>query len=163
MKFEISKKTLIIVVSSVVGVILLWGILSIVGHGRDYRNDYGRDFGNDGCAMVQWRQWNPTQMMSGMENIIATKDYAAFQTLFTGTKMVEQINTPEKFATRVELQTTMKTAQGLEAKLWSGSKSDFGPMMGNTTCTQWWKQEWRWMMGGENERWNMRWNMMRRR
>jgi hypothetical protein len=56
-------------------------------------------------------------MMSGMKNIIATKDYAAFQKLFSGSRMVENINTPEKFATRVELQTTMKTAQDLEAKL----------------------------------------------
>jgi len=52
-----------------------------------------------------------------MQNIIATKDYAAFQTLFSGTKMVEQIDTPAKFAIRVELQTTMKTAQDLETKL----------------------------------------------
>jgi hypothetical protein len=56
-------------------------------------------------------------MMSGMKNIIATKDYAAFQKLFSGSRMVENINTPEKFATRVELQTTMKTVQDLEAKL----------------------------------------------
>jgi hypothetical protein len=58
-------------------------------------------------------------MMSGMENknIIATKDYATFQELFSGSRMVENINTPEKFATRVELQTTMKTVQDLEAKL----------------------------------------------
>jgi hypothetical protein len=55
--------------------------------------------------------------MSGLENIITTKDYTAFQTLFSGSKMLEQINTPEKFATRVELQTAMKTVQDLEAKL----------------------------------------------
>ncbi|MEI6117937.1 MAG: hypothetical protein WCP92_01445 [bacterium] len=68
-------------------------------------------------------------MMSGIENIITTKDYAAFQTLFSGSKMLEQINTPEKFATRVELQTTMKTAQNLQTKLRSGEKASFGPMM----------------------------------
>ena len=155
MKFEIRKKTLIIIVSSVVGVILLWGILSVVGHGRYERNNFGRNFGNYGCAMGQWRQWNPDTMMSWMQNIIATKDYAAFQTLFSGTKMVEQIDTPAKFAIRVELQTTMKTAQDLETKLWSGINGDFGPMMSNATCAQWQRQGWRW----ENERWNM----MRRR
>lgn len=156
MKFEISKKTLIIVASSIGGLIVLWGILSVVGHGNYDRDDFWRGFGTPGCAMGQW---NPDAMMSGMKNIIATKDYTAFQTLFSGSRMLEQIDTPAKFATRVELQTAMTTVQDLEAKLWSGNKAGFGPMMGNGTCGQWWKQGWRWMMGGENERWNM----MRRR
>lgn len=152
MKFEITKKTLIIVASSLGGLIILWSILSVVGHGNYDRDDLWRRFGTPGCAMGQW---NPDAMMSGMKNIIATKDYAAFQKLFSGSRMVENINTPEKFATRVELQTTMKTVQDLEAKLRSWTNNDFGPMMGNHTCMQWWKQGWRWMMGWEYERWNM--------
>ena len=55
--------------------------------------------------------------MSGIDNIIATKDYAAFQTLFSGSKMLEQINTPEKFATWVELETSIKKVQELQAQL----------------------------------------------
>lgn len=148
MKFDISKKTLIIIVSSVAGVIVLWSILSFVGHGRDR---FERGFGNGGCGM------NQSQMMSGMENIVATKDYAAFQKLFSGSRMLEQINTPEKFATRVELQTTMKTAQDLQTKLWSGGKAGFGPMMFGG------KQKWLPgcpLMGGRG---NERENMMRRR
>jgi len=147
MKFEISKKTLIIIVSSVAGVIVLWGILSFVGHGRDR---FERGFGNGSCAMGQW---NPAQMMSGMDNIIATKDYAVFQKLFSGSRMLEQINTPEKFATRVELQTTMKAAQDLQAKLWLDEKAGFGPMMGGGKKS--WLQGCPMMGWRENERWNM--------
>ena len=156
MKFEISKKTLIIIASSVAGVILLWGILSIVGHRRYERNGFERGFGAPGCAMSQW---NPDTLLSGIKNIITTKDYAAFQTLFSGSKMLQQINTPEKFATRVELQNAMTTVQKLQATLWSGTHGDFGPMMLGTTCGQVGRPAWRWMMGRENGRWNM----MRRR
>ena len=156
MKFEISKKTLIIITSSVAGVILLWGILSIVGHRRYERNGFERGFGAPGCAMSQW---NPDAMLSGMNNIIATKDYPAFQTLFSGNKMLQQINTPEKFATRVELQNAITKVQTLQATLWSGTHGDFGPMMFGTPCWQVGRQDGRWMM----ERENGRWNMMRRR
>lgn len=152
MKFEISKKTFVIVMSCVAGLILLWGILSVVGHGSYNRDDFGRDFGTPGCGatMAQW-----AAMMSGMESIIANKDYAAFQTLFSGSRMLENINTAEKFATRVEIQTTMKKVQELQATLWSWNNGKFGPMMLGNTCWQ----DWKWMMGGENGRWNM----MRRR
>lgn len=68
-------------------------------------------------------------MMSGIENIITTKDYTAFQTLFSGTRMVQEINTPEKFATRVELQSAMKQVHTLQSKLWSGDNGKMGPMM----------------------------------
>ena len=149
MKFEISKKTLIIIASSIGWLILLWGIFSAIGHARYDRNDFGRNFGNAGCGMSQW---NPAQMMSGIENVVATKDYAAFQTLFSGTRMLENINTPEKFATRVELQTTMKTAQDLQSQLWSGDKAGFGPMMFGDK--KGWVQRC-WMMGGENQRGRM--------
>jgi len=141
---KIDKKIIITIVSTVVGVLVLWGIISLIGHGRYDRNDFGRNFGAPGCGI---RQWNPAQMMSGMENIIATKDYAAFQTLFSGSRMAETINTPEKFAARVEFQT----------QFWSGDKGGFGPMMFGG------KQDWPQgcpMMGG---RWDERWNMMRRR
>ena len=150
MKFDISKKTLIIIVSSIVGVILLWGILSVVGHGRYDRNDFGRNFGNGSCAMGQW---NPEHMMSGMENIIATKDYAAFQKLFSGSRMGDMLDTPEKFAARANLQTTMKTAQDLQAKLWLDEKAGFGPMMGGGKKS--WLQGCPMMGWRENERWNM--------
>jgi len=153
MKFEISKKTLIIIVSSIVGIILLWGILSIVGHGRYDRNDVGRNFGAPGCGMSQW---NPATMMSGMQDIITTKDYAAFQTLFSGSKMVQQISTPEKFAIRVELQATIKKIQDLETQLWSGDNDRFGPMMGYG-C-QPWAKAWR-NLGRQMERWDTRGNM----
>jgi len=56
-------------------------------------------------------------MMSGLNTIIATKDYAAFQTLFSGSRMLEQVNTPEKFATRVDLQTTLQKAKDLQSQL----------------------------------------------
>ncbi|MEI6671808.1 MAG: hypothetical protein WCL02_00095 [bacterium] len=56
-------------------------------------------------------------MMSGMDTIIATKNYAAFQTLFSGTRMAEMINTPEKFTTRVDLQTILEKAQTLQTQL----------------------------------------------
>jgi hypothetical protein len=59
----------------------------------------------------------PAQMLSGIENIITTKDYTAFQTLFTGTRMAQEIDTPEKFATRIELQSAMKQVQALQTKL----------------------------------------------
>ncbi len=162
MKFEVSKKTLIIIASSLWGLILLWGLLSVVGHGNYDRDDSGKFFGTPGCTMGQW---NSHQIMSGMENIIATKDYVAFQKLFSGSRMLDTINTPEKFATRVELQTTMKTAQDLAAKLWSGTQGGFGPMMFDGQ--QKWSQGCP-MMGGRwnerwNERWAMRWNMMRRK
>ena len=150
MKFEISKKTLIIIASSIGGIILLWGIVSAIGHRRYDRNDFGR-----GCG------GNQAITASGMENILATKDYAAFQTLFSGSRMVEMINTPEKFATRVELQTTMKTVQDLQAKLWSGNKNDFVPMMFGGK--KWWFQGCGMMWGRWNERENGRGNMMRRR
>lgn len=151
MKFEISKKVLIIIGSSLAWLIVLGCILSFVWHSRDR---FERGFGNAGCGMSQW---NPAQMISGMENIIATKDYVAFQTLFSWTRILENINTPEKFATRVELQTTMKTVQDLEAKLWSENKGDFGPMMfGNK---KWWEQGCPMMWGI----WNERGNMMQRR
>jgi hypothetical protein len=104
---------------------------------------------------------NQTQMISGIENVIATKDYTAFQTLFSWTRILENINTPEKFATRVELQTTMKTAQDLQAKLWSGEKAGFGPMMFGDK--KWWMQGCGMMWGRWNERENGRGNMMRRR
>jgi hypothetical protein len=74
MKFEISKKTLIIIGSSIAGIIILGCVLSFVGHSRDR---FERGFGNGGCGM------NQTQMISGIENVIATKDYTAFQTLFS--------------------------------------------------------------------------------
>ena len=68
-------------------------------------------------------------MMSGIENIITTKDYTAFQTLFSGTRMIQEIDTPEKFATRVELQSTMEHVQAFQTKLWSGDNGKIGPMM----------------------------------
>ena len=152
MKFEISKKTLIIILSSVVGIILLWGIISMVGHRRYERNNFGRNFGAPGCGMSQE---NPDAILSGMKNIIATKDYSAFQSLFSGSKMLQQINTPAKFATRVELQNAMTTVQTLQATLWSGTNDDFGPLMFDNSCQQAGKQVWRWIMGRENGRWNM--------
>lgn len=157
MKFEISKKTLIIIVSSVVGVILLWSIIGFVTHGRYEWRDFDGNFRNAGCSanFTQWNgfaRWNWTTMMSGIENIIATKDYTAFQTLFSWTRMLQQIDTPEKFATRVELQTTIKKAQDLESQLWSGSNNDFGPMM---FWNQQWEKDWKYMMWRENGRWNM--------
>ncbi len=139
MTFTINRKTLIIITSSVAGIILLWGILSVFGHRRYDRNDFGRNFGNPGC----WANfvWNPTQMMSGIENIIATKDYTAFQKLFSGSRMGANISTPEKFATRVELHTAMKTVQDLQAKLWSPSQDNFGPMLfGNKKILKEWKK-----------------------
>ena len=56
-------------------------------------------------------------MMSGVDQLITTKDYAAFQTLFSGSRMLEQINTPEKFATWVELHAAMKKVQELNTQL----------------------------------------------
>jgi hypothetical protein len=56
-------------------------------------------------------------MMSGIDTIIATKDYAAFQKLFSGSRMLQEINSSEKFTTWVELQTAMKNVQDLQAKL----------------------------------------------
>ena len=156
MKFEINKKTIIIVASSVVGVILLWGIIGLVVHGRYEWRDFERWFTNPGCS-ANFAPWNSATMMSGLENIINTKDYAAFQKLFSWTRMAQVISTPEKFTTRIDLQTTMKKAQDLENQLWSWSNNNFGPMM--MLWNQQWEKNWRCMMGRENNGWNR----MRRR
>lgn len=139
MKFEISKKILTIIISSVLGIMLLWGILSVVGHGKYERNDFWRGFEwmgfwNTSCGnhFAQWE--NKADMMSGIENIITTKDYAAFQTLFSGTRMANMINTPEKFTTRVDLQTTMKKVQTLQTQLWSSNDDSFPMMFNNQQC-----------------------------
>ncbi|MFA6255779.1 MAG: hypothetical protein WC606_01225 [Candidatus Absconditabacterales bacterium] len=121
------KKTIITIAASVAGVIVLGGIIGLAAHTRHYNNRFEGKFGNAGCGI--FAEGKQAEMMSGLENIITTKDYTAFQTLFSGSKMLEQINTPEKFATRVELQTAMKTVQDLEAKLGSGSNAGFNPMM----------------------------------
>jgi len=152
MKFD--KKVIITIVSTVVGVILLWGIISFAAHGRYEGRNFGRSLGNPGCNS-SFAKGNQTQMMSGIKNIIATKDYAAFQTLFSGSRMLQEINTPEKFATRVELQTTIQKSQELQTQLWSGNKNSFGPMMFDNMCGQAWRKNWVWMMGRENGRWNM--------
>lgn len=147
MKFD--KKTIIIIVSSVAGVILLWAIISFASHTRHNERDFGRGFENSACG-ANFAKWNQAQMMSGIENIITTKDYTAFQTLFTGTRMIQDINTPEKFATRVELQTAIKKVQDLETQLWSENKANLGPMMmfgGNQDG-----REWRNGMRGKNMR-----------
>ena len=151
MKFD--KKTIITIVASVAGVIIIWGVIGFVAHGRHEGRGFEGNFGNAWCG--NFAQWKQADMMSGIDNIIATKDYAAFQTLFSGSKMLEQINTPEKFATWVELETSIKKVQELQAQLWSGSKQWFSSMM---------------MFSGKGEkdgrqmkRWNMRrWGMMGR-
>ena len=125
------KKTIITIVASVAGVIVLWGIIGFATHARNYERGFERgfegNFGNVWCSnLFQWRQ---TDMMSGIDNIITTKDYAAFQTLFSGSRMLEQIDTPEKFATWIELQTNIKKTQELQLQLWSGNNQWFGPMM----------------------------------
>lgn len=122
------KKTLIIIVSSVAGVILLWGIISFAAHGRYERNDFERNFGNPWCHNDSMKG-NQAHLMSGIENIITTKDYAAFQKLFIGTRTIQTVNTPEKFAIRVELQTAIEKAQTLQTQLWSGDNNSICPMM----------------------------------
>jgi len=158
------KKTIITIVASVAGVIVLWGIIGFATHARQYNGGFrgnfqnARNVGNMGCN--NFAQWKQADMMSGIDNIIETKDYAAFQTLFSGSRMLEQIDTPEKFATWVELHTSMENAQELRAQLWLENKEWFGPMMmfgdkGGNNCEQIGK----WNIRRGNIR---KWGMMRR-
>ncbi len=165
MKFDISKKKLIIIVSVIAGIIVLRWIIGFAFHRnherRWFEQGFGRNFGNIGCT-ANFAEWNTigqnqTPNLSGLDTIITTKDYAAFQTFFSGSRMLQQINTPEKFATRVELQTTMKKAQELQAQLWSGNNGNFGPMMYGG-------QQGRWNRGVSPEKWRQQGrSMMRRR
>jgi len=153
------KKTIITIVASVAGVIVLWGIIGFATHARPYERGFERgfqeNFGNAGCG--NFAQWKQADMMSGIDNIIATKDYATFQTLFSGSRMLEQINTPEKFATWIELHASMKNAQELRTELWLWDKEWFGPMMMPGGNCKWWKD------GRQMGKWDMRrWGMMGR-
>lgn len=147
MKFD--KKTIIITASSVAGLLLLCGIFCFAFHGN-----YAWRGGE------RWERWermencggnfargNQPAMMSGMDTVISTKDYAAFQKLVSGSHLADTINTPEKFATRVELQTTMKKTQDLQNQLWSWSMMPGCPIMND---------QWR------EGRHMMKWNMLRR-
>ena len=161
------KKTIITIVASVAGVIVLWGIIGFATHARQYNDGFRGNFqnvrnvrnvGNMGCN--NFAQWKQADMMSGIDNIVETKDYATFQTLFSGSRMLEQIDTPEKFATWVELHTSMENAQELRTELWLDNTEWFGPMMmfgdkGGNNCEQ--------MRKWDIKRGNIKkWGMMRR-
>ena len=147
MKFD--KKTTIIVASSAAGLLLLCGVFCFAFHGRyewrERREQWGK-FENGACGQMFGKD-QQAGMLSGMDAVITSKDYAAFQKLVSGSRMAETINTPAKFATRVELQATMKKTRDLQNQLWSWSTVPGCPMMND---------EWR------AGRPMMRWNMMRR-
>lgn len=153
MKFD--NKTIITIVCSVAGVLLLAGIIGFASHaryeGKWFENGrwFSRGFENASCE-GNFTRWNQTQMMSWIDAIITSKDYTAFQTLFTGTRMIQDINTPEKFAIRVELQTAIKKMQDLTAQLLSGNKANLWPMMIFGGKQE--RERWENFMGGKNMR-----------
>jgi len=140
------KKTIIIAASSVAGLLLLCGIFCFAFHGRYEWRGGERWQRSENCG-GNFARGNQSAMMSGMDTVIATKDYEAFQKLVSGSRMADTINTPEKFATRVELQTTMKKTQDLQNQLWSWSSVPGCPMMND-----------QWRAGRKM----MEWPMMRR-
>ncbi len=139
------KKTIITIVASILWTLIIWGLVSLAFHGRPHETKgfdrwfWMSDYGNQ-----------PT-LMSGIENIVATKDYAAFQTVFSGTRMVKTIDTQEKFSTRVKLQIAMKNVQDLQSQLFSWASKTFVPMMWGQPKGRDWNDRWCGMMRWEKK------------
>ena len=137
-------KKMIVMLSCIVWWVII--ILLVVWLIFRWRHPRGFEWRGFACG-IQWNfewKWKQNEMMSGVQNVIANKDYAWFQKLFSGSNMLKQIDTQEKFNLRVDLNNTQQKVKEIVAQLWSGNDGKnfmmFGPGFGDE------KQGGRWMM-----------------